>query len=149
MCDAVGTDVLIYRPGYTTFLLQTHVFSWSFVSACADKTCHILTDHHECNNGLSIASAACSHELDHSNASNKETATPKHIVEDDAGSCFMPPNALTEHIDEQPPRSLLNNLTYHELLMFTLRTQVLRWSLVSRCGVEHTANEGCKSRHNW
>ena len=94
MRGAVGTDVLIYRPGYSTYALQTHVFSWSFVSACADETCHTLTDHHECNNGLSIASVACSSELDHSNASNIETATPKHIVEDDAGSCFMPPRFM-------------------------------------------------------
>ena len=31
MQDAAGTDVLIYRPGYITHALQTHVFSWSFV----------------------------------------------------------------------------------------------------------------------
>ena len=108
-----------------------------------------MTDHHECNNGSSIASLTCSYELDRSNASNIETATSKHIVEDDAGSCFMPPNALTERIVEQPPRSLLNNLTYHELLMFTLRTQVLRWSLISSCAVERTSNEGCKRRDKW
>ena len=54
MHGAVGTDVLIYRPEYTTYALQTHVFSWSFVSAREDETCHTLTDHHECNDGLSL-----------------------------------------------------------------------------------------------
>ena len=72
MQDAVGTDVLICRPGFNTFALQTHVFCWSFVSTCADDFCPTSSDHRKCNNGLSIASAACSIELDHPGACHKE-----------------------------------------------------------------------------
>ena len=37
MQDVIGNDVLICRPGFTTFALQTHIFCWSFVSDCATE----------------------------------------------------------------------------------------------------------------
>ena len=35
--NPIGTDVLICRPGFTEFALQTHTYSRSFVSTRADR----------------------------------------------------------------------------------------------------------------
>ena len=37
MQDPHGIDILICRPGFTTFAMQTHAYRWSFVSDCAGE----------------------------------------------------------------------------------------------------------------
>ena len=128
--------------------MQTHMFCWSFVSTCADDLCHTLTNHRECNNGLSIASAACSTELGRPSASNNETTHSNKHTEDDAGNCFMLPTALRERIKQQPT-SLLKFLTHCESMLIAPRTQAFRRSFVSSCAVEQDTIEACNVRKNW
>ena len=134
MHDTVG-------PGFTTFALQTHVFCWSFVSTCADGFCPTSNDCRECNNGSSIASAACSTELAHSGANHKETTHSNNSAEVDAGVCFTQPNAMHERIERQPTTGLLKFLIRCESLVFAPRTKMFRWSLISGCVVERTTTE--------
>ena len=144
----IGTDPLICRPGYTTFAMQTHMFCWSVVSTCADDLCHTLTNHRECNNGLSIASAACSTELGCPSASNNETTQSNKRTEDDAGNCFILPTALRERIAQQPT-TVLKFLTHCESMLIAPRTQAFRRSFVSSCAAEQDTTEACNRRNNW
>ena len=137
--------VLLYAPAVA---LQTHMYSWSFVSTCAADLCHTLTDHRECNNGLSIASAACSNELGRPSASNNETTHSNKRTEDDAGNCFMLPTAMRERITQQPT-SLLKFLTHCESMLIAPRTQAFRRSFDSSCAAEHDTTEACNGRNNW
>ena len=147
MQNPIGPDVLICRPGFTEFALQTHTYCWSFVSTCADDLCQTLTDHRECNNGLSIASAACSTELGRPSASNNETTHSNKRIEDDAGNCFMLPTALRERITQQPT-SLLKFLIHCESMLIAPRMQAFRRSFDSSCAVEQDTTEACNGRNN-
>ena len=80
MQDPHGIDILICRPGFTTFAMQTHAYRWSFVSDCAAEL--NPTEARIGHNNWHCGFAPCSRERGASRATDANNKHPQRRTDD-------------------------------------------------------------------
>ena len=108
---------MISRPGYTTFALQTHTFSWNFVSVGAEANPSRCDD--GWFDGSSVVPVACSFERGAGCTNDKENRLHQELLrfdEQNPALRILQPHAPHERTNKLLALCLLSNPNVHKIV---------------------------------